>query len=101
MATLIPVFLIRCYQAMLRPLLIGSCRFYPSCSEYTIQALQTHGLLRGSHLAAKRLCRCHPFSSGGIDPVPESTLAPRSTFQSVKRNVRGAPRMPERTARSD
>jgi putative membrane protein insertion efficiency factor len=71
LAILAAVFLIRCYQGMVRPLLIGSCKFCPSCSEYAIEALQTHGLWRGALLAIRRLCRCHPFSVGGIDPVPE------------------------------
>ena len=70
---LVPVFLICCYQALVRPLLVGSCKFCPSCSEYAIEALQRHGLLRGIILAARRLCRCHPFTPGGIDPVPESS----------------------------
>jgi putative membrane protein insertion efficiency factor len=68
--TLIPVFLIRCYQAALRPFLIGSCKFCPSCSEYAIEALQAHGPWRGAILAVRRVSRCHPFTPGGIDPVP-------------------------------
>ena len=67
---MIPVLLIRCYQGMIRPLLIGSCKYCPTCSEYTIEALQIHGLFRGSLLGLRRICRCHPFSPGGIDPVP-------------------------------
>ena len=67
---LVPIFLIRCYQWMVRPLLIGSCKFCPTCSEYTIEALQVHGLWRGTLLGVKRIGRCHPFSPGGIDPVP-------------------------------
>lgn len=61
---------IRCYQAMIRPWLIGSCKFYPTCSEYAAEALHTHGLWQGGCLAARRLIRCHPFGPGGIDPVP-------------------------------
>ena len=75
MAVLIPIFLIRCYQVMVRPLLIGSCKFFPTCSDYTIEALHLHGLLRGSLLSLRRITRCHPFSPGGIDPVPEPTCA--------------------------
>ena len=67
---LLLVFLIRCYQGMIRPLLIGTCKFCPTCSEYAREAIQTHGPWRGSGLAARRLLRCHPFSRGGIDPVP-------------------------------
>ncbi len=68
---LIPVLLIRAYQVIVRPLLIGTCKFFPTCSEYAVEALQIHGLVRGSVLAVRRLCRCHPFSTGGIDPVPQ------------------------------
>ena len=64
------ICLIRCYQSVLRPLLVGSCKFYPTCSEYATEALLTHGLWRGMLLAIKRLLRCHPFGLGGYDPVP-------------------------------
>ena len=70
-AVFVLVFVIRCYQAIVRPLLIGSCKFHPTCSEYGIQALQLHGLWRGSILIFRRVCRCRPFTAGGIDPVPE------------------------------
>jgi putative membrane protein insertion efficiency factor len=62
--------LIRAYQLVLSPLLGPRCRFYPSCSHYAIEAIETHGALRGSWLSAKRICRCHPFNPGGFDPVP-------------------------------
>ena len=65
------VFVIRCYQAMVRPFLTGSCKFCPTCSEYGIEAIQVHGPWRGSILTFCRVCRCHPFTAGGIDPVPE------------------------------
>ena len=58
------------YQAILRPFLIGSCHHVPTCSQYAMQALDTHGLLRGGWIAFKRLIRCHPFAPGGYDPVP-------------------------------
>lgn len=63
--------LVRGYQVILSPLLIGGCKFCPSCSEYFIGAVQEWGVLRGSWLGIKRLARCHPFSIGGIDPVPK------------------------------
>jgi putative membrane protein insertion efficiency factor len=63
--------LIRLYQRLVSPLLGPRCRFHPSCSAYAIEALQRHGLARGSALAARRLARCHPLNEGGIDPVPE------------------------------
>ncbi len=62
--------LIRGYQRLVSPLLPPSCRFYPSCSEYALDAVTRHGALRGSWLAARRLARCHPFHPGGFDPVP-------------------------------
>ena len=64
------VWILRAYQVMLSPMLGQSCRFYPSCSHYAIEALRTHGAARGSYLAARRVCRCHPFNEGGVDPVP-------------------------------
>ena len=68
--TSLAVLLIRCYQAMIRPHLIGSCKFHPTCSEYGIEALHTHGFWRGSVLTFRRVCRCVPFTAGGLDPVP-------------------------------
>jgi putative membrane protein insertion efficiency factor len=62
--------IIRAYQRLLSPLLGPRCRFYPSCSHYAAEALQVHGLLRGSALALHRLLRCHPLNMGGLDPVP-------------------------------
>ncbi len=61
---------VRFYQVALRPLLIGSCKFVPSCSEYFIEAVHEWGPIRGSWLGIKRLLRCRPFTMGGIDPVP-------------------------------
>jgi putative membrane protein insertion efficiency factor len=62
--------LLRAYQYALSPMLGRSCRFFPSCSEYAIEALGRHGTLRGSYLAARRVLRCHPWNPGGYDPVP-------------------------------
>ncbi|MDR7047584.1 putative membrane protein insertion efficiency factor [Duganella sp. 3397] len=63
-------FLLRTYQLTISPLLGPRCRFYPSCSNYALEALQLHGAAKGSLLAAKRVCRCHPWNEGGFDPVP-------------------------------
>lgn len=65
------VALVRGYQKFISPGLPPSCRFYPSCSQYALEALQRHGALKGTLLAARRLTRCHPFNPGGEDPVPE------------------------------
>ncbi|SAL17263.1 membrane protein [Caballeronia sordidicola] len=64
------IALLRFYKVAVSPMLGDRCRFYPSCSDYAREAIQYHGAARGSFLAAKRLCRCHPFSAGGIDLVP-------------------------------
>ena len=66
----IAIKLVRFYQLVISPLLGPRCRFYPSCSHYTIEAIQTHGLLKGGWLAIKRISRCHPGNPGGVDPVP-------------------------------
>ncbi|HSE35889.1 MAG TPA: membrane protein insertion efficiency factor YidD [Blastocatellia bacterium] len=63
------IFLIRAYRMFISPLLPPSCRFTPTCSEYAMQAIEKYGALRGFYLAARRLLRCHPFHSGGYDPV--------------------------------
>ncbi len=62
--------LVRGYRYAISPMLGRNCRFVPSCSEYALEALERHGAIRGSWLAARRVCRCHPFSGGGYDPVP-------------------------------
>lgn len=62
--------LIRIYQWVISPLLGPRCRYWPSCSHYSVEALQVHGPWRGAWLAAKRIVSCHPGSEGGIDPVP-------------------------------
>lgn len=58
------------YQTVLSPVFGRSCRFHPSCSTYARRALKEHGLLRGTWLSLRRILRCHPYSEGGIDPVP-------------------------------
>jgi hypothetical protein len=63
-------YLIRGYQRFIGPAFPPSCRFYPSCSTYALEAVAKYGLLKGSYLATRRLLRCHPFHPGGVDPVP-------------------------------
>jgi putative membrane protein insertion efficiency factor len=63
------VALIKVYRRVVSPMLPPSCRFTPSCSLYTLQAIEKYGLLRGGFMGVRRLLRCHPFSDGGYDPV--------------------------------
>ncbi|MFO6424589.1 membrane protein insertion efficiency factor YidD [Motilimonas sp. KMU-193] len=63
--------LIKSYQILISPLLGPRCRFHPTCSHYAIEAIKTHGLVKGCWLAGKRLIKCHPLNPGGYDPVPK------------------------------
>jgi hypothetical protein len=62
--------LLRAYKALISQLFTGCCRFYPSCADYTKEAVEVHGARRGLWLGARRLSRCHPFGRHGVDPVP-------------------------------
>jgi len=68
--TRVALALIRSYQHTLAHVLGGQCRYYPSCSQYTYEAVSRYGWLRGSWMGARRIARCHPFARGGYDPVP-------------------------------
>jgi putative membrane protein insertion efficiency factor len=68
--TRVVLVLIRVYQFTLSPLLGNSCRYEPSCSRYTYEAVQRYGWAKGSWMGVKRIARCHPFAKGGYDPVP-------------------------------
>jgi putative membrane protein insertion efficiency factor len=71
--------LVRAYQVLVAPVLPASCRFFPSCSAYALEALAKHGAVKGTWLTAHRVCRCHPWNDGGFDPVPEpQSKAPSS-----------------------
>jgi putative membrane protein insertion efficiency factor len=61
---------IRFYRMALSPLFPPSCRFYPTCSAYTMEAIEKHGPAKGSWMGARRILRCHPWNEGGFDPVP-------------------------------
>lgn len=68
------IAMIRFYQMCISPMLGPHCRFTPTCSQYSLEAIQTHGALKGLYLAVKRISKCHPFHTGGDDPVPEKLL---------------------------
>jgi hypothetical protein len=76
MIALCLAFVVRAYQWTIRPLIGPNCRFHPSCSDYAIEALQTHGAFRGSVLSTRRILRCNPWHPGGLDPVPPCTCHP-------------------------
>lgn len=67
---LILLFFLRVYQLCISPFLGQNCRFYPTCSQYAIEAISLHGCIKGVFLTTCRLCKCHPFHPGGFDPVP-------------------------------
>ena len=67
---LLLLVLIRFYKYAISPFLGRRCRFFPSCSEYTAEAVEKYGALKGAQLGLKRIFRCHPWNSGGFDPVP-------------------------------
>ena len=65
------IFIIKAYQITLSPLLGSNCRFHPTCSQYMIEAINQHGVLKGLRLGLRRISKCHPLGSKGYDPVPE------------------------------
>jgi putative membrane protein insertion efficiency factor len=67
------VGILRIYKQWVSPLLPSACRFHPTCSEYMMEAVETHGAARGVCMGIKRLAKCHPFHEGGIDPVRKTT----------------------------
>jgi putative membrane protein insertion efficiency factor len=67
------VLVLRVYRAVISPLYGDVCRYYPSCSHYTLQAIQSHGVVRGVWLGTRRIARCHPWAAGGIDDVPAAS----------------------------
>jgi hypothetical protein len=75
--------LIRSYQLLVSPMLGPRCRFYPSCSHYALEAIDTHGAARGTWLALRRLLRCHPWHPGGYDPVPAARASTPDPFTAL------------------
>ena len=68
------LIIIKVYQLLISPILRGNCRFLPTCSEYAIESLKSHGLIKGSILTIKRIGRCHPWGGHGYDPIPSKDL---------------------------
>lgn len=75
------LLLLRGYKLCVSPFLGQNCRFHPSCSDYAQQAISTHGALHGGLLAGRRLCKCHPWHPGGLDPVPPADHPPSANVQ--------------------
>ena len=89
------LLLVRLYMVLLSPFFGGACKFHPSCSNYAYEAIARHGARRGMALALKRLLRCHPFTKGGFDPVPDDISSvsedARSTVQRTEMSAGGSP----------
>ncbi len=79
---------VRFYQRFISPLFPPSCRYYPTCSGYMIQAIQVHGAAKGGLMGVARILRCHPFVKGGIDYVPQTFTLKRNTQDKVKPTYR-------------
>lgn len=86
---------IKLWRAVISPLYGNVCKYYPSCSAYGLEAVQVHGALRGSWLAAQRIVRCNPWSSGGYDPVPGTPAAAEWEREQRERAVAGPGPNPE------
>lgn len=78
------ILLVKGYRLIISPLLGKPCRFHPSCSEYSLEALEKHGAIKGGYLTIKRILRCQPFAKGGIDYVPETVSETTDKVKSIK-----------------
>jgi putative membrane protein insertion efficiency factor len=81
------LFLLGVYQSFFSALMPSACKFYPSCSHYAADAVRIHGAWRGSWLALHRLGRCHPFTRGGVDLVPEAAESPSNETPAASRTI--------------
>jgi putative membrane protein insertion efficiency factor len=82
------LFAIRVYQSFFSATMPSACKFYPTCSHYAVDALRIHGARHGSWLALRRISRCHPFTPGGVDLVPDATDFPRSDKSAIPQTSR-------------
>ena len=89
------ILLIRTYQKFLSPLLGQRCRFYPSCSQYTLEAIEEWGLIKGMWLGARRLSRCHPLNEGGFDPVPKRNAPSTNQSDDTARDPTSSSQFPQ------
>lgn len=85
------VALLRAYRFAISPLYGQVCRYHPTCSAYALGAVETHGALRGTWLAGRRLLRCHPWAAGGIDPVPPARTSELPADASATAPITGEP----------
>jgi len=91
------IALLRAYRVTISPLYGQVCRYHPSCSAYALDAVSTHGSLRGTWLAARRLLRCHPWAAGGYDPVPPPNRTAREPAESSRAHA-GSSHSPQQGA---
>ena len=73
------LYAVRFYRKLISPFFPPTCRFYPSCSQYALEAIETYGVLKGSWMALRRLSKCHPYHPGGYDPLTEPQKSPDPT----------------------
>lgn len=78
------LLLIKFYQVCISPFLGKNCRFYPTCSAYTYEAIEIHGIIKGVYLGVKRILKCHPYNKGGYDPVPPKKTNKKITEEERK-----------------
>lgn len=83
------IVIIRFYQVVISPLKPPTCRFYPTCSHYGLEAIKRFGPIKGGWLTIKRIVKCHPFHPGGFDPVPEKNGNQKNTYPNKSENKQG------------
>jgi putative membrane protein insertion efficiency factor len=81
------LLLLRVYQVFFSALMPSSCKFYPSCSHYAADAVRIHGARRGAWLALRRVARCHPFTRGGVDLVPDAADFPQNETPAIRKAI--------------